>query len=196
VCRGGFDTSGIGQRRLSLPAAEASQRPSGEKAKAPTSPPAPTRRCGSPPPIRLRLGLPATENWWAQVEASLRVRWQWIDAPRSDKARAQFLRYRDKEHFLADCTTFVVMRELRFYAARAAQEGRLGAKSGAVSVVQRTSSDLRLNPHLHLVVLDGAWYEEGGELAWEGSGSSGPARWARCSSAWSGASRGTFAGPA
>jgi hypothetical protein len=34
-------------------------------------------------------------------------------------------------------------------------------------VVQRTSSDLRLNPHLHLVVLDGAWYEAGGELAWE-----------------------------
>jgi hypothetical protein len=44
----------------------------------------------------------------------------------------------------------------------------LGAKSGAVTVVQRTSSDLRLNPHLHLVVLDGAWYEDGGELAWEG----------------------------
>jgi hypothetical protein len=49
-------------------------------------------------------------------------------------------------------------------------EGRLGAKSGAVTVVQRTSSDLRLNPHLHLVVLDGAWYEDGGELAWEGLG--------------------------
>ncbi len=35
-------------------------------------------------------------------------------------------------------------------------------------MVQRTSSDLRLNPHLHLVVLDGAWYEDGGDLAWEG----------------------------
>jgi hypothetical protein len=39
---------------------------------------------------------------------------------------------------------------------------------GAVTVVQRTSSDPRLNPHMHLVVLDGAWYEDGGELAWEG----------------------------
>jgi hypothetical protein len=29
------------------------------------------------------------------------------------------------------------------------------AKSGAVTVVQRTSSDLRLNPHLHVVFLDG-----------------------------------------
>jgi hypothetical protein len=69
---------------------------------------------------------------------------------------------------LGRLTRIVVETVLRFYAARAAQEGRLGAKSGALTVVQRTSSDLRLNPHLHLVVLDGAWYEDGGELAWEG----------------------------
>ena len=68
---------------------------------------------------------------------------------------------------LGRLTRIVVETVLRFYAARAAQEGRLGAKTGAVTVVQRTSSDLRLNPHLHLVVLDGAWYEDGGELAWE-----------------------------
>ena len=29
---------------------------------------------------------------------------------------------------------------------------------------------LRLNPHLHLIALDGAWREDGGELAWEGLG--------------------------
>ena len=57
---------------------------------------------------------------------------------------------------LGRLTRIVVETVLTFYAARAAQEGRLSAKSGAVSVVQRTSSDLRLNPHLHLVVLDGA----------------------------------------
>jgi hypothetical protein len=27
-----------------------------------------------------------------------------------------------------------------------------------------------LNPHLHMIVLDGAWREQGGELAWEGLG--------------------------
>jgi hypothetical protein len=27
---------------------------------------------------------------------------------------------------------------------------------------------LRLNPHLHLVALDGAWHEQGGELCWQG----------------------------
>jgi Putative transposase/Transposase zinc-binding domain len=71
---------------------------------------------------------------------------------------------------LGRLTRIVVETVLRFYAARAAQQGGLGAKTGAVTVVQRTSSDLRLNPHLHLVVLDGAWHEDGGELAWEGLG--------------------------
>ncbi len=39
-------------------------------------------------------------------------------------------------------------------------------KTGAVAVVQRTSSDLRLNPHLNVVFLDGAYLEQGTELAW------------------------------
>lgn len=45
--------------------------------------------------------------------------------------------------------------------------GAHGAKTGAVTVVQRTSSDLRLNPHLHVVFLDGAYHEAGDALAWE-----------------------------
>jgi hypothetical protein len=52
------------------------------------------------------------------------------------------------------------------YAERAAACGARGAKTGAVTVVQRTSSDLRLNPHLHGVFLDGAYYERDGELVW------------------------------
>jgi hypothetical protein len=43
-------------------------------------------------------------------------------------------------------TRIAVETVLRFYTARAGQEGWLGAKTGAVTVVQRTSSDLRLNP--------------------------------------------------
>jgi len=40
--------------------------------------------------------------------------------------------------------------------------GKLGAsgKGGALTVVQRCSSDLRLNPHLHTVALDGVFVEE------------------------------------
>jgi hypothetical protein len=47
----------------------------------------------------------------------------------------------------------------RLYEQRAVRRGALGAaKSGAVTVVQRTSGDLRLNPHLHVVFLDGAYH--------------------------------------
>ena len=36
-------------------------------------------------------------------------------------------------------------------------QGFYGGKTGAMTVVQRTSSDLRLNPHLHVVFLDGSY---------------------------------------
>jgi Putative transposase len=54
-----------------------------------------------------------------------------------------------------------------FYTRRAAIGGAPGAKTGAVTVVQRTSSDLRLNPHLHVIFLDGAYHEDGAALTWE-----------------------------
>lgn len=71
---------------------------------------------------------------------------------------------------LGNLTRIFVETVQTLYAGRAAQEGALGAKTGAVTAVQRTSSDLRLNPHLHAVVLDGAWHERGGELCWQGLG--------------------------
>ena len=37
----------------------------------------------------------------------------------------------------------------------------VAGQSGAVIVVQRTSSDLRLNPHVHAVLLDGGYVVEG-----------------------------------
>ncbi|WP_438028527.1 transposase zinc-binding domain-containing protein [Sorangium sp. So ce233] len=53
----------------------------------------------------------------------------------------------------------------RFYEERAARRGACGAaKSGAVTDVQRTSGDMRLNPNLHVVFLDGAYHEDGTEL--------------------------------
>jgi hypothetical protein len=55
-----------------------------------------------------------------------------------------------------------------FYAGRARQEGHFGAKTGSVTVLQRASSDLRLNPHLHGVFLDGAWHEQEGDLVFRG----------------------------
>ena len=63
--------------------------------------------------IRARLGLDAAEAWWQQVDGSSRVRWEWIDQSRADKARAVFFRHRDKSYSFTDCTSLVVMRELK-----------------------------------------------------------------------------------
>jgi hypothetical protein len=52
------------------------------------------------------------------------------------------------------------------HAWYASAVGARGGKTGAVIVVQRASSDLRLNPHLHVVFLDGAYQEDEGELLW------------------------------
>lgn len=50
---------------------------------------------------------------------------------------------------------------LGFYQRKLAARG----KGGALVVVQRTSSDLKLNPHYHAVCLDGVFVEEEGALA-------------------------------
>ncbi|HOX04743.1 MAG TPA: PIN domain-containing protein [Candidatus Paceibacterota bacterium] len=63
--------------------------------------------------LRLRIGLKAAEAWWRQADGSLRLRWEWITPARAEKARAIFFRYQDKEFSLTDCTSFVVMRELK-----------------------------------------------------------------------------------
>lgn len=67
--------------------------------------------------LRLRLGLPAAEAWWRQVDGSPRVRWERIDASRFERAVQLFLQYRDKEFSFTDCTSFAVMRELKLRRA-------------------------------------------------------------------------------
>ena len=58
---------------------------------------------------------------------------------------------------LAALTHIFVTTVLAFYTRRMATEGVAAGQSGAVVVVQRTSSDLKLNPHLHVVFLDGVY---------------------------------------
>lgn len=67
--------------------------------------------------IRMRLSLRAAESWWAQVEGSARVRWEWIGVARAEKARRVFFRHRDKHYSFTDCTSLVVMQELRLRQA-------------------------------------------------------------------------------
>lgn len=63
--------------------------------------------------IRLRLGLAAAKAWWVQIEGSSRLRWEWIGAARAERARSLFFRYRDKHYSFTDCTSFIVMQELK-----------------------------------------------------------------------------------
>jgi Transposase zinc-binding domain len=65
---------------------------------------------------------------------------QWADLPLSWRRRLA-----QDGALLGRLTRMVVGTVLTLYAARAG-DGGLGAKRGAVTAVQRTSSDLRLNP--------------------------------------------------
>ncbi len=67
--------------------------------------------------IRVRLGLAAAERWWEQIESSSRLKLEWIGIERAEKARAMFFRFGDKNFSFTDCTSFVVMKELRFKQA-------------------------------------------------------------------------------
>jgi uncharacterized protein len=67
--------------------------------------------------LRLRLGMDAAEAWWRQVDGSSRVRWEYISLARADKARGLFFRYRDKDFSFTDCTSFILMRELKLREA-------------------------------------------------------------------------------
>jgi len=48
-----------------------------------------------------------------------------------------------------------------WYRARAGAMGYLGGKTAAFTVIQRASSDLRLNPHYHSLLLDGVYVDQG-----------------------------------
>lgn len=67
--------------------------------------------------IRLRLSHAAAEAWWRQVDGSSRLRWETVTPARAEKARGLFFRYHDKDFSFTDCTSFVVMRELRMREA-------------------------------------------------------------------------------
>ena len=67
--------------------------------------------------LRARLSLAAAEAWWAQLEGSSRLRWEWIGVSRAEKARDVFFRHRDKNYSFTDCTSFVVMKELKLKQA-------------------------------------------------------------------------------
>jgi predicted nucleic acid-binding protein len=46
--------------------------------------------------IRIRLGIDKAEKWWEQVSGSPRLKVEWINPERAEKARGWFFRWRDK----------------------------------------------------------------------------------------------------
>ena len=60
---------------------------------------------------QLRASLPKL------VEGSTRARWEWVGIERAEKARKISFRFRDKAYSFTDCTSFVVMQELRLKQA-------------------------------------------------------------------------------
>jgi predicted nucleic acid-binding protein len=67
--------------------------------------------------IRLRLGMEAAARWWSQVEGSGKLRWEQIEPLRAEKARRWFFQWKDKDFSFTDCTSFVVMKDLRLRRA-------------------------------------------------------------------------------
>jgi predicted nucleic acid-binding protein len=67
--------------------------------------------------IRVRLGIEAAADWWDQVEGSGRLRWERIEPLRAEKARRWFFQWKDKDFSFTDCTSFVVMKDLRLRRA-------------------------------------------------------------------------------
>ena len=63
--------------------------------------------------MRFRLGLDAAQAWWLQIGNSPRLQIESIDGARGARARLLFFRYRDKDFSFTDCSSFVVMHELR-----------------------------------------------------------------------------------
>jgi predicted nucleic acid-binding protein len=63
--------------------------------------------------LRRRLDVAATQDWWEHVQATPRLRWEWVGMERAEKAREMFFHHRDKDYSFTDCTSFVVMKELK-----------------------------------------------------------------------------------
>lgn len=63
--------------------------------------------------LRSRLGIDVAEAWWILVERSSRIRWESINGVRAEKARHEFFRHRDKLWSFTDCTSLVVMHEMK-----------------------------------------------------------------------------------
>jgi len=63
--------------------------------------------------IRMRLGIHAAEKWWGIYSGSSRCMTERVTVDRIEKSVQWFFKWQDHAFSFTDCTSFVVMRELR-----------------------------------------------------------------------------------
>jgi hypothetical protein len=68
---------------------------------------------------------------------------------------------------------------LRFLRARARREGVAKVRSGAVAIIQRFGGALNLNVHIHALVIDGVFAQDGETLRFPHAGRRGRCRGGR-----------------
>lgn len=66
---------------------------------------------------RVRAGAAAAVRLLDLLHQTQSVEWEWIGADRFSRAEALFRKHRDQEYSFTDCSSFVLMRELRLEAA-------------------------------------------------------------------------------
>jgi len=93
-----------------------------------------------------------TLNLLAHVVPSVGLRQYVLTVPHALRARLAY-----DGRLLGAVSRIFVDSVLGWYRRRMEIEGAARGQSGAVTVVQRTSADLKLNPHMHLVALDGVF---------------------------------------
>lgn len=62
--------------------------------------------------IRMRLGIPAARVWWEMASRSPRLKVEWINPRRAERAREWFFKWPDQAFSFTDCTSFAVMKEM------------------------------------------------------------------------------------
>ena len=67
--------------------------------------------------MRFRLGINIAEKWWEQIGRSSRVQIETLDPIQIEKSRLMFFRYKDKDFSFIDCTSFIIMKELKITCA-------------------------------------------------------------------------------
>ena len=111
--------------------------------------------------LRMRLGLRAAESWWNQVEGSPRIRWEWIDPMRAERARHWFFRWRDKDFsFVKRYPMLVRANPLAQKEGIAGYEIALDFNAVPIQLTPRAASEVKSKQKYQLLSVNAAEQEK------------------------------------